>query len=244
MNVSPPLMLLFGSDRLSLIERCRVELSDNAQGLSGTENEMGYHGTAFLFESIQFDVQIVEHCEFASKLSRVFTGFDPGIARSALTIAFGQHVPGGNAIPPIAAVMLRLGALFIDKLQPSAVLWAPANILSDPEYFAEAVSDYGNGGAFPVLPTVDFMFNASDNMLQTNGLAWFAGQELELHGAHLGKNDVMHRAVRIVHDIATNGPVTKLERVADLDPRNVMELIPSDSGNRVIAKIHSNMNIV
>ena len=116
----------------------------------------------------------------------------------------------------------------------------PSQLLSDTSYFATTVEAYAKGGAFPVLSTVKLQF--SGESVHTAGLHWFAGQELELTAYELPQAEIVRRAVRIIHDIATNGAVMVPHDISDLDQGRVVRLVPSPEGDRVLAQIISEMD--
>ena len=82
-----------------------------------------------------------------------------------------------------------------------------------------------------MLVTVDFEYKDEERTLLSSGLAWFSGQEIELNGGGLKGQDLVRRAVRLVHDIATNGAVNAHRLVPDLDSNRLIELTPMAEGD-------------
>jgi hypothetical protein len=95
-------------------------------------------------------------------------------------------------------------------------------------------------GVFPVLPIVDFEFDDVDNMLRSNGLDLFCGQEFELRSDQLERPDLVRRAIRLAHDLAINGAVEDEQDVPDIEPESVIHLAPNADGTVLQCRIKSN----
>jgi len=146
----------------------------------------------------------------------------------------GAHLAGGERVAPIAQAFLAFGAKLAGDLSADAVVWNPARLVSEPGFFVETVNDYVGGGAFPVLATVDFEYHENEYRLQSQGLAWFSGQEIALAGAGAQGQELARRAVRLIHDIAVNGPIIMHQYVADLDTDLQIELAPTGEANSIL----------
>lgn len=197
-----------------------------------------------LFDCIGFSIQLKASAEIATPARKIFTGYDAAQSKSVLTVAFDRIAVGGERVAPVAACLLKLCAFLASELDAKAVFWRPSSILSDRGYFCGAVSDYSNGGAFPALATVDFIFNAGKSSLRTIGLSWFSGQELDLRASQFSQGELVRRAVRIVHDIAVNGAVAEKLELADIESSNILRLEPVDGGTLLVGEISSNLNAV
>ena len=90
-----------------------------------------------------------------------------------------------------------------------------------------------------MLVTVDFDYEDEEHKLRSSGLAWFSGQEIELSGGGLHGQDLVRRAVRLVHDIGTNGAVFAHQRVPDLDADKVIEMTLQPENNVLRCEILS-----
>ncbi len=159
--------------------------------------------------------------------------FDPQFSKiqTILSLSLGAHLAGGERVAPIAQAFLAFGAKLAGDLSADAVVWNPARLVSEPGFFVETVNDYVGGGAFPVLATVDFEYHENEYRLQSQGLAWFSGQEIALAGAGAHGQELAQRAVRLIHDIAVNGPIITHQYVADLDTDQQIELAPTAEAN-------------
>jgi hypothetical protein len=158
---------------------------------------------------------------------------------TALSVNLNSDLQGGERVTPIAKVMLAFGARLARELSAVAVMWTPGKIVSDPIFFAENVESYAKGEVFPVLVTVDFDYENDERTLRSIGLAWFSGQEFELRGCDLHGQDLVRRAVRLVHDIGTNGAVSVRQNVPDLNLENVIEMTPTQDGEVLLCEIIS-----
>lgn len=188
---------------------------------------------------LAFRINWSEDAPALSGFRTVFTGPYVPSQCSVLSIDIGDHLKGGQRSPPIAQALLALGAKLAGGLSSKSVKWNPGKLISDTEFFIECVDAYADGGAFPVLVTVDFDFSQDDDQLQSTGLAWFSGQEIILSGNDLRGQDLVRRAVRLVHDIATNGPVFQCQMVPDLDQENRIELVPQTDDSALLCRITS-----
>jgi hypothetical protein len=84
------------------------------------------------------------------------------------------------------------------------------------------------------LAAVDFDYQSDESVLHSAGLSWFSGQEIALQGGGLRGLELARRAVRLIHDIAVNGPVVAHQYVADLDDDFNIELSPPTNDDGVL----------
>ena len=154
--------------------------------------------------------------------------FEPqlSVMRTILSVSLSEHLEGGARVAPVAQALLAFGARLATTLSADAVVWNPGKLLSQPAFFVDSVESYVNGGVFPVLVAVDFEYSDDECRLRSTGLSWFSGQEIELSGANLRGQDLTRRGVRLVHDIAVNGPVMAPQKVPDIDDTLQIDLIP------------------
>ena len=156
---------------------------------------------------------------------KIFCNLDGSDIGCYISIELGDHVDGGERVPAVVQAILGVAAQLGTSLDAVGVMWHPAHVVSGFPYFCEAVNDYLAGGAFPVLALINFKAEMDGN-INTNGLAWLSGQELSIAPGILNQNDMMRRAVRVVHDIATNGPVKQHVKLSGIEPDEVIELEP------------------
>ena len=139
-------------------------------------------------------------------------------------------------MPPVVAGLLSLGAEICDNLPVRLVHWWPSELANGPAFFGEAVRDYANGGAFPALSLVRFEKSGAST-ITTNGLDWFVRQEIAFDTAGLDEASVVKRLVRLLHDIVENGPLMDEMLVDGLQAGERLQLLPSDDGHLVYAKL-------
>jgi hypothetical protein len=140
-----------------------------------------------LYKAMTFGLEVGNLPADVSDYEQVFCLTEPSCATSMLSIGLDSNLAGGEKTAPIAAALLEFGAYLVQQLAPSIIAWTPGKIATDATYFSDAVTDYVNGGAFPALAVVRFIFSPDDGVVRSEGLAWFSGQELELRGNGLTK---------------------------------------------------------
>jgi len=180
--------------------------------------------------SFTFSIQAMPHLEVAKF---IFCQSDTSAFHSAIHLDFGPTVRGGNQVPAIVKVLLQLGVSLGQALQAGAVFWSPGSIMSGFDYYAEAVSQYADGGAFPALLCIDF--DTSDSaIVKSHGLNWLCGQELAFEHTPLTSNIAMRYVVRLVHDLATKGCVDQKMTVPGMMVGETVLLTP-DVHNKVLS---------
>jgi hypothetical protein len=194
-----------------------------------------------LFNGVEIHVEACDPPHDLAAYRRIFSDADLSKIGSAIGLKFGPSVSGGEKVAPIAQTFLNLTARLTSVLRPIGVSWTPARLLSDPSYFCDAVRSYVEDGPFPILSTINFLI--SDDMLRSNGLTWFSSQELELAGHGKSSAELIRRAVRIVHDVAVNGPVLTRQVVPDVEDGWHAVLAPSQDGATVSVKIQSKLEL-
>lgn len=241
MDKCAPIILVFA--------KSKSELASALSEFVRSETDISYYDEfaspqnrdRLLYNGIELQVTLGSCPEDLAEYRPIFLKTDSSKADTGLHIDFGENVAGGAQVAPIAQILMQFSARLGLVLGAIGVAWTPARLLSEPAYFADAVTSYVEGGAFPVLSTVDFQL--SDDVLKTQGLNWFSGQEIELAGDRLSDNELVRRAVRIVHDIAVNGPVLVAQNVPDLDEGKFVSLSPSDVNGTVAVRIQSNVEL-
>jgi hypothetical protein len=244
MELNHPILLLLALSTERAIERLASVVAADDLVHSYHESIDTGSDRRLLYKGVDFSVRVVAGQGDIGSFKHIFCNSDLNKTLSAVAIGLDGNVSGGERIAPVASCLLEFGAYLAGHMAAHAVAWAPASIVSDIGYFSTAVTDYVGGGVFPSLSVVDFVFSDDSRCLETQGLSWFSGQELELHGEGLTQAEIMRRAVRIVHDIATNGPVETAQTIPDLDPQHLLSLNPDADRSLVIGTIQSNLDVV
>lgn len=234
-----PIQLLFDQPLAQVLEDFAQFVGKNSDYWLDEEHQQNGALTRIQHGCLGFEIGWSEGPAEISGFRTVFTQAHLPSQCTILSVALGANLNGGQRSPPIASALLAFGAKLAGDLHSVAVKWNPGKLLSDPVFFIECVEGYVGGGAFPVLVTVDFDFQDEESRLQSTGLEWFSGQEITLSGGQLRGQDLVRRAVRLVHDIATNGPVFQQQYVPDLDPENRLELIPPTDDIVLLCRITS-----
>jgi hypothetical protein len=190
------------------------------------------NGTSFeiVFRGVTFQLAITSTVPELGGLKKIFCNLDPALVGCAVDLILGNHVAGGEQVPAIIQAMLGVARKLGSSLGAKGTIWHPADIVSGFPYFSEAVADYVEGGAFPALVLVNFT-GGDDGVITSHGLALLSGQELQVGATDMDQSEMMRRVVRVVHDIATNGPVRSAVKLAGIERDEIIELKPlSDSG--------------
>ena len=103
--------------------------------------------------------------------------WDPRL--EAVTLRPGPHLVAGAAMLPVVRGCLALGAALATLPGVAGAVWLPARAAMGANYFAQVAGDWLGGGAFPV-PGLVALGDASDGGVETHGLAFFVGRELQV----------------------------------------------------------------
>jgi hypothetical protein len=236
-DFATPLHLIFDRsatvvrDRLAAFVASSAVLSfDGVPGPESVKTRIVQHGAAF-------EVAITETLSPFTDYRRVFDEAVTDQRKAALAINLGAHLQHGMVVPAIAKAYLQFALTLAVGLDASSVAANAAGVVSGRDYFVESVSGYCDGGPFPTLVLVACDLVENRGSIQTRGMNIFAGQEILLAGNGLEEVEMMRRIIRLVHEIATNGPVLRPEMVGDLDPDAVIRLEPIESGKLLCASI-------
>ncbi len=238
MATHPPLQILFRQSLAAVKEQLQTIGALDGDIVADISRDRSGEGRALQFGSLGFEIECSDILPSYSGYRTVF--FDPELSRmqTILSLSFGSHLAGGERVALIAQSLLTLGAKIGKLLCADAIVWNPGRLISDPAFFIETASSYADGGAFPVLVTVDLEYQNDERDLRSTGLCWFSGQEIELGGGGLHGQELTRRAVRLIHDIAINGPVNGHQTVADIEDNLEIELIPpTGAGNTLQCRI-------
>lgn len=223
---SAPLTLLIGHDAPDTLARLRLELEADTEFTlphTGANNTSSFE---IVYRGVSLNLVIAPKVESVAGLKSIFCNLDPTSIRSGIDIELGDHVAGGERVPAILQGLLGAAQKLGSSLGAVATIWHPARIVSGFAYFSEAVADYLAGGAFPVLAMVSFKAE-TDGTVNSSGLSFLAGQELQVVAGNMEQGEMMRRVVRVVHDIATNGPVLNVMKLGGVEPGEVVELQPA-----------------
>lgn len=240
MELSPPLLLLFDVSQAELRDKFDALVANSPHLSIDPLGQAGKSRTTIVVDGLTFLCDWnVTHADMSNS-RKIFSTIGEEMVQSAMGLALHPHIGEGFRIPEIAKAFLALGASLARQLGATGVFWRPAALQTGPDYFVEVVDSYLSGGVFPVLPIVDFEFDDEERVLRSNGLDLFCGQEFEIQSDQMERPEIIRRAIRLAHDLATNGAVEDEQDVPDIDPDNVIHLTPNNSGNLLICRIKSN----
>ena len=240
METSPPLLLLFDASQSEVRSKFDALVARDCNMSVDPLGQAEKSKTTILCDGLTFlcDWSVGQPNVASSK--KIFSTIGEEMVHSAMGLALHPHIGLGLRIPEIAKAFLSLGASLARQLGATCVFWRPAALQTGPDYFVEVVDSYLSGGVFPVLPIVDFEFDDEERVLRSNGLDLFCGQEFEIQSDQMERPEIIRRAIRLAHDLATNGAVEDEQDVPDIDPDNVIHLSPTNRGNLLICRIKSN----
>lgn len=210
-----------------------VASSGDIMAISSGQPEHG--GCVIQWNGMQLKLSVSGASDITG-LKHIFCNVDEKSIGSVISIGLGNHLAGGEKVPAILKAMLSAAAGIGQITDAFAVIWMPARTISGFEYFARAVTEYDQGGVFPVLALVNFKKD-DDGTIRSTGLDWLAGQEMCVAPTGFSETEMMRRVVRIAHDIAVNGPVTTDTGLDGIEENETVELRPSDAvlGVRILS---------
>lgn len=158
---------------------------------------------------------------------------DDGIRQGeAVHLLPSAHIAAGAALPPVVRAMMSLAANLVLHFPVIGVGWVPSGTLMEPAFFSRMALNWLSGGAFPALGLTALVI-ADDGSVSSRGLAWFAGQEMQLAPRpNEAPGDAMKLAVRVVDYLARHGPLVRTETVET--GRETLRLEPSQVGKLVL----------
>ena len=137
--------------------------------------------------------------------------FDAG-AHEALVLAPGPHLAGAQNLLPVVQVAVRLLVAMADLPGVAAIGWVPAENLVSPSWFVNAVMPWLDGGPFPALALAGL--KRRTDRVASSGLAFFIGQEFELHTSGGRPAEAEARAaVRLLDWLVAHGRVDTAQAV-------------------------------
>jgi hypothetical protein len=155
--------------------------------------------------------------------------------KDAIAIQPGAHVAAGARTMPVVRTMMSIVADLASTIESlRALLWSPSAALIGPDFFASSVNAWLAGGPFPALGLTAFAPNP-DGALQSEGLAFFTGQELRLDPELSSDRTAGARlAMRLVNLMVARGRIDAVEEVAGTD---LVPLILAPSADRAFVDV-------
>lgn len=168
------------------------------------------------YEGLELDIHWFEDQLDIDSYKQLFCNIGKTSFQSGIAVSFGSHIRNGSKNTAIVSSLFRYIRLLIENSKSIAVAWNISSIISDSQYFVDVIDQYEKGGAFPILSTIDFIYD-SEGILRSSGLSYFSNQEIHYECRHLNEAESMKRMTRIAHDIAVNGAYSNSMEVDGLD---------------------------
>ena len=145
----------------------------------------------------------------------------------------GPHLSGGiNSIPVVRVMFILIAELASTIPAVCAIFWPPSGTMIGPEFFRATAESWDAGGAFPAQVLTAFK-RMNDGGLQSEGLAFFTGQEIRIEPGSVGDHSTATQlAGRLVQQLVQHGPLSQTEEVMAPDGSQ-MRLEPSGNGKFV-----------
>lgn len=199
---SAPLTLLTGDTASGTLVRLRSLLGSDDALVTTHASPPNSSSFEIAYLGVSLRLMVRAQVTDIAGLKKIFCNLDPAAVRSNIDIGLGEHVAGGERVPAIVQVLLAAATRVGSSLGAVATIWHPAQIVSGFDYFSESVEDYLGGGVFPVLAMVNFKA-AADGTVNSTGLGFLAGQELQIAGSGADERQIMRRFLQAAHDMAT-----------------------------------------
>ena len=183
-------------------------------------------------KGVQLNISVETDAGDISGFKNVFCNIDQNLVGSAVSIQLGNHVEGGDRVAPILKAMLSAAAIIGQITGAFGVMWVPARTISGFDFYVRGVTDYDEGGVFPVLALVNFK-KCDDGNVRSTGLEWLTGQELVAAQSNWSDAELMRRIVRVAHDLAVGGAVTGETELPGIEAGERIILTP-DIANRTL----------
>jgi hypothetical protein len=151
---------------------------------------------------------------------------------SPLTLLPGPHLAAGLSMKPVVQGQLRLAAQLCELPGLTAVGWLPARMLSGPGQFRRGISRWLESDVFPGFGLVALL-PTPDHGMQSEGLAFFTGQELRVEPELAADGRAAARiALGLIHQLVERGAIEVPERA--IGPAGeFLRLEPSPNGRFV-----------
>ena len=136
----------------------------------------------------------------------------------AMVLRPGPHLAaGGNSLPLVRSMLALACDLvrYFDNLV--AVCWGPAGSAIGRQFFESVTSAWLDGGPFPALGLTAFV-ETPDGALQSEGLAFWIGQELRIEPPLSADRVAATRlGIRLVNHLVLAGGLTADDRITAPD---------------------------
>lgn len=207
-------------------------LAARSEGFAVTLEPEGANWLELLVHGLGFDLLgLAGGPPAATPADRHRFDFDeePAGRLEALSLVAGPHLAGGEAMLPVVRSQLALALILAELPGLQAVGWSPAQSWMGADYFKRSVAAWLEGGPFPALG-LTAVTPTFDGALQSEGLAFFTGQELRIE-PELAEDRVAATklAVRLLDELVVQGALSGPIRM-EAPGEAMLALEPSPNG--------------
>lgn len=127
----------------------------------------------------------------------------------AISLHPGPHLADAVAMLPVVRAVAALAVELAALPGLLAVCWNPAQCWMAPAYFRKVIGDWLAGGPFPALGLTS-LHRTAQGAMESRGLAFFTGQELQLPAAAgYTPADQARIAVRLINELVGRDALTQ-----------------------------------
>ena len=134
-------------------------------------------GCNLLCKGVQLKISVEPGAGEINGFKNIFCNIDQNLIGSVVSIQLSDQLEGGDRVAPVVKAMLSASVVIGQITDAIAAMWTPAKTVSGFDYFVRVITEYDQGGVFPVLALVNFKKDDEGNIRST-GLDWLTGQEL------------------------------------------------------------------
>ena len=191
-----------------------------------------------LFDGAFFELRFAEQRALAGRVSDAAWQM---VSRPATSVDAAEvlacvptGIVGGNRVSACRE-MFKLAVLLIDLTGADKIYWSPADLWSEGWAFRAAVAEMVASGMPPVLHLIAFHPSGRDGALRSHGLAFFAGQEIEVRSdGGLAAREVLRRLARLAIDVMVNGAILAPRDFPGLVSGEQIRIAPETDGDGVV----------
>jgi len=206
--------LLFAPDARPKIADIRQLLRAHAHGPFAISHESAAHEgwLELLASGLTFDLAGLAGapCELLGespdeRCAYGFASSPPAAPLAQVRLVPGAHLAGSENLLPVVRTMALIAKFLIALPGAKAILWNPAQVVMERDYFSRVIGQWLDGGVFPVLGLTAILRDNS-GCIRSRGLGFFTGHEIKIEPASEQTLNLAGKlAIRLVHMLIEHG---------------------------------------
>lgn len=122
----------------------------------------------------------------------------------AIGISLGNNITSGKHLNAVNKAILQLAAKIGVYVNAHTVIWCPANLHVEFDFFAGSIAQYIEAGAFPVLSQIAIITLENGN-IETRGLSYFSHPEIRMQvSTGFTRENAMTKLMRLIDKATSN----------------------------------------